>query len=245
MPELEQRLRELGLRIEFPETPPLANALDLARPPRARSPRRTVRALAIACVLLALAVGTAFAVPASRHAILEWLGLRGVTIERVVSLPGVPATADLALGEEVSLAQARRLLAFDLLVPEALGGPDEAYVDRTAPGGRVTLVYRDPQGGVAALLTEFRGDLAPELIGKLVEGNARARAVTVAEGSRGVFLSGGPHVVFYRDADGQIREETLRLAGNTLLWQRGDILLRLESGLSVDEALRVARSVEQ
>ncbi|HET6549268.1 MAG TPA: hypothetical protein VFG79_12455, partial [Solirubrobacter sp.] len=76
MPELEQRLRELGSRIEFPETPSLASALDL-RPARARPPRRTLRVLAIACVLLVVAVGTAFAVPASRHAILEWLGLRG------------------------------------------------------------------------------------------------------------------------------------------------------------------------
>lgn len=244
MPELEQRLRELGSRVEFPETPPLASALDLRpAPTRARPPRRTLRVLAIACVLLALAVGTAFAVPASRHAILEWLGLRGVTVERVVSLPSVPATADLALGDRVSLERANA--EFDVLVPEALGEPDEVYVDRATPGGRVTLVYRDPQGGVAALLTEFRGDLAPELIGKLVAGNAQARAVTVTGGAQGVFLSGGPHVVFYRDADGEIREETLRLAGNTLLWQRGDVLLRLESALSLEEALGVAQSASR
>jgi hypothetical protein len=241
MPELEQRLRELGSRIEFPETPPLASALELGRPARARPPRRALRALAIACVLLALAVGTAFAVPASRHAILEWLGLRGVTVERVVSLPSVPATPDLALGEAVSLEEARRLVEFDVLVPDALGEADETYVDRATPGGRVTLVYRDPQGNIAALFTQFRGDLAPDLIGKLVDGYAQAQAVSLAGGAHGVFLSGGPHVLFYRDANGEIREETLRLAGNTLLWPRGDVLLRLESALSLEEALRVAQ----
>lgn len=242
MPELEHRLRELASLIAFPETPPLASAIDLRpAPARARPPRRTLRVLAIACVLLALAVGTAFAVPASRTAILEWLGLSGVTVERVVSLPALPGAPDLALGDPVSLEEARRLVGFDLLVPEALGEPDEAYVDRATPGGRVTLVYRDSEGGIAAMLTQFRGDLAPELIGKLVDGNARAQAVTVAGGAQGVFLSGGPHVVFYRGADGEIREETLRLAGNTLLWQRGDVLLRLESALSLDGSLRVAQ----
>ena len=62
-------------------------------------------------------------------------------------------------------------------------------------------------------------------------------------GAPGIFLSGGPHVVFYRDASGEIRNETLRLAGNTLLWERGELLLRLESALPLEEALRVARSV--
>jgi hypothetical protein len=240
MPDLEQRLRALGAHIEFPETPQLAGTLDLARPEgHGRAPRRLV--LALACIVLLLGVGTAFAVPASRHAILEWLGLRGVTVERVVSLPSVPASADLALGEEVSLEEAGRAAQFEVLVPDELGRPDEVYVDETTPGGKVTFVYRDPEDEPAALLTEFRGDLAPDLIGKLVAANARAQAVSVA-GEGGVFLSGGPHVVFYRDADGEIREETLRLAGNTLLWQRGDVLLRLESALSLEESLRVARS---
>lgn len=180
MPELEQRLRELAPRIAFPETPSLARAIEL--PPgavRALPPRRALRVFAIACVLFVLAVGTAFAVPASRNAILEWLGLRGVTVERVVSLPSVPGAADLALGEPVSLEEAQRLVSFDVGVPALLGEPDETYFEETTPGGRVSLVYRGPDGGLAALVTQFRGDLAPGLIGKLVDGDAKARAVLV------------------------------------------------------------------
>lgn len=244
MPDLERRLRELGPAIAFPPTPSLAQTLELPfEQARRRPPRRALRAFAIACVLLVLATGTAFAVPASRNAILEWLGLRGVTVERVVSLPSVPAVADLALGNPVSLEGARRLVDFDVVVPEALGDPDEAYVEETAPGGRVSLVYRGPDGAPVALLTEFRGNLAPDLIGKLVGGGTRAETVAVTGGAPGIFLSGGPHVVFYRDASGEIRNETLRLAGNTLLWERGELLLRLESALPLEEALRVARSV--
>jgi hypothetical protein len=68
--------------------------------------------------------------------------------------------------------------------------------------------------------------------------------VTVTGGAPGIFLSGGPHVVFYRDPGGEIRDETLRLAGNTLLWERGELLLRLESALRLEDALRVARSAQ-
>jgi hypothetical protein len=245
MPDLEQRLRELGPELAFPPTPSLAQTLELSLEPARRRPRRrALRAFAIACILLVLAVGTAFAVPASRHAILDWLGLSGVTVERVVSLPTVPETADLALGDPVSLEQAQRAVDFDVVVPQALGDPDETYVDQTTPGGRVTFVYRDESGAIAALVTQFQGDVHPDLVGKLVAGGTQVETVTVTGGAPGIFLSGGPHVVFYRDPGGEIRDETLRLAGNTLLWERGELLLRLESALRLEDALRVARSAQ-
>jgi hypothetical protein len=242
MNELERRLRHLGQSIDFPATPDLAAAVEvrLSLTPRRRR-RIRGRALAIAFAIFVLGVGTAFAVPGSREAILEWLGLRGATIERVVTLPEVAERPELALGERVTLDEARRQVAFDSVVPRLLGEPDQIYVDESAPGGRVSLVYLGEDGEIAALVTEFRGDLAPELIGKLLAGGTTAEEVTV-DGQPGVWIQGEPHVFFYRDPNGDIREETLRLAGNTLLWQRGDLLLRLESGLAKAEALRVATS---
>jgi hypothetical protein len=244
MAELEHRLAELGSRLDFPPTPALASNLDVAGSADRGRPGRLARTLVIAFALLVLATGTAFAVPGSRDVLLDWLGLQGSTIERVVTLPTVPAVAEFALGEPVSLEQAQRFVSFDVLVPELLGEPDAVYADRTTSGGRVSLVYLDRDGEIAALLTEFRGDLAPDLVGKLVDAGTKAETVTVTGGAPGLFLSGGPHVVFYRDSGGEIRDETLRLAGNTLLWERGDLLLRLESALPRDEAVRVARSAQ-
>jgi hypothetical protein len=37
--------------------------------------------------------------------------------------------------------------------------------------------------------------------------------------------------------------ETIRLAGNVLLWERGELTLRIESGLTKEGAVRVAASV--
>ena len=66
--------------------------------------------------------------------------------------------------------------------------------------------------------------------------------VTVG-GEPGYWFSGEPHFFTYLDATGQVRDEQTRLAGNTLIWQRGDLTLRLEGQLSKEEALRIAESM--
>ncbi|HWC41363.1 MAG TPA: DUF4367 domain-containing protein, partial [Actinomycetota bacterium] len=66
--------------------------------------------------------------------------------------------------------------------------------------------------------------------------------VTVG-GQPGYWFSGEPHFFTYQDARGNLREEQTRLAGNTLIWQRGDLTLRLEGELSQEEALRIAESM--
>jgi hypothetical protein len=58
-------------------------------------------------------------------------------------------------------------------------------------------------------------------------------------------LEGSPHFVVFRDARGDYREDSLRLAGDTLVWEREAVLLRLEGLASLEDALRVAASVRQ
>ena len=53
-----------------------------------------------------------------------------------------------------------------------------------------------------------------------------------------------PHVVFFEDRRGRMRQSTGRLAGKTLLWQHGEVTLRLEGDLSKEEALRIARTAD-
>ena len=68
------------------------------------------------------------------------------------------------------------------------------------------------------------------------------RSVTVG-GEPGFFFSGEPHFFSYQDSTGQFREEQTRLAGNTLIWQRGELTLRLEGNLSAGQAVRIAESM--
>jgi hypothetical protein len=229
MPELDAVLRELGRHVEFPPTPNLAPAVR-ARLGERRSWRRP---LALALAVLVVAIGAAFAVPAARTAILDWLGLRGVHIVRVDKLPPAPVIGNLDLGRPVTLAEARRRAPW-LLVPT--DAPDSVHISTAIPGGKVSLLWGTPTS-VRLLLTEFRGQEA--YIEKLIQPDAKVEPVDV--GDIGAWLE-EPHVLLFTDRYGRFREDTARLAGKTLLWQQGDVTLRLEGDLSKEEALRIARS---
>jgi hypothetical protein len=230
MAELETALRQLGREVAFPPTPDVASAIrgQLDRP-RFRH-RRVAIALVSAVVV---AIGAAFAVPQARTAILDWLGLRNVSVVRVEKLPAVPAHGNLDLGQRVTLDAAKRRAPW-LLVPD--GTPDSVWVNESLPGGKVSLLWGTPSN-VRLLLTEFTGRTYVE---KVIQGDTQVERVKI--GSAGVWFQ-GPHVVMFQDRDGRFRESHARLARNTLVWQMGDVTLRLEGGLTKDEALRIARTV--
>jgi hypothetical protein len=232
MPELERLLRELAPVLEYPPTPDLAARFTSALDRRRRVRRRLVVVLA----LVAVAVGIAFAVPPARSAILDWLGLSGVSVERVSGLPpGLPSRP--SLGRRVDLAAARRSVPFPLLVPRALGAPDGVYVRRGPTGPQVTLVYRRP----LLLLSALRGSDATQLFQKLITPQVRFERTEV-DGDPAVWLEGA-HAFAYFGPHGEFVRETLRLARNTLLWQRGPLVLRLEGARTEQQALAIARSL--
>ena len=244
MSDLERELRELGREVEFPPTPDLATEVRrrIAAEPAPRSfPLR--RPLVLGLALLAVAVGATLAVPQARTAILEWLGLRGVTIERTPTQPTAPREAKLGLGERVSLDEAQRRLDFPVLVPSTGGLEEvrEVRFDPSVSGGQVGFVYRS-DGDVRALLTQFRASLDEQFIHKAAGPDTEVERVAV-KGQTGFWLEGAPHEFFYVTRDGEPRPETLRLAGNTLLWEAGDRTLRLEGDFTKTEALAIARSM--
>jgi hypothetical protein len=225
MPELDVALRELGSQVEFPPTPDIASAI------RGRLERRrpwSRRPLAIALAVLIVAIGAVFAVPPARTAILDWLGLRHVSIVRVDKLPPTEPIVRLDLGRETSLARA----PLWALVPD--DKPDRVFVD----DGTVHMLWGDPQKP-RLLLSEFRGD---PYIEKVVEGDTEVEPVRV-NGRAGAWLE-QPHVVMFKDPRGRFRDDPPRLAGKTLLWEHGEVTLRLEGDLTKEQALRIARSAD-
>lgn len=255
--ELEATLTDLGERLAYPRPTRLGDAvrarLREPRPRRwwdaVRSPRYTF-APAVATLLLILVISLA-AVPGVRAAADEFLRLRGIDIFRTTATPSAPAASP-ALpfpGERVSLEEARRRAPFLRTPADArLGEPDHVYVDQTQAGDRVTLVYVSRAGmpvsrdaGVSAVVVAFRGHVDESLFGKVAAPGTRIDEVTVG-GGRGFWLEGTPHQFFYRDAAGNPQPETLRLAGNTLLWEQDGVTFRLEAQLARDDALRIAAS---
>lgn len=274
--ELGSALQDLGSSLAFPSGRPVAPSVAArleaeagAVGARRGAPRRApgpqwrrhplgwpVAALAAAVVVVLVAVLSVS--PSARHAVADWLGLRGVDI-RYGDRPDPPAPgasappASLGLGEVVSLDEARRRVDFPLLVPPAgrLGPPDQVYVAASPSGGRVSLVWLSdaglpavPGSGVGLLLTQFRADVDHDAVRKLVHTGVRIEEVRV-DGARGFWFEGEPHRLFLSDGRGQFFEDHSRLAGNTLVWEHGDLTLRLESSLSRTEALRLAESVAE
>jgi hypothetical protein len=255
MTELEQALVSLGAEVQFPETPDLAAAvrrrLEAAPSQRAwRRPRG--RTFVLAFAVFAVSVGAVMAVPPARSAILEFFGLKGATVQRVDELPELPAgvSTSLQLGRPISLDQAGKLARFEVLVPKALGDPDGAYHSVTPPGGRISLAYEPRDGlpearetGVGLLVTEYRGDLAPEFVGKMAGEGVSIERVSL-DGEPGLWLEGDQHFLFFRGPDGEFVEDTARLAGNTLLLEQGNLLMRLEGEITREQALEIAASLE-
>jgi hypothetical protein len=237
--ELEADLRALGETLHVPTPSPDATAravrARLEAPshqdapsrrlglfPRVRlSPRKAVAAVA---VFLAVLIG---ATPQGRAAVVSVLRFAGVEIR--VGEPGpLPTGVPSPLPSErrVTLDEARRAVKFPVAVPVALGDPADV---RVADGGRVvTLLWP----GIR--LDEYDGTLAVVFRKEL--GEPWPEQVPAISG----WWIQQPHGVSYMPMNGDPPSED-RVAGPTLIWQRGGVGLRLE-GADREEAVRIANS---
>jgi hypothetical protein len=130
-----------------------------------------------------------------------------------------------------------------------LGQPDEVYIATPPPGGRVSLLYRAgpglpraPHTRVGLLVTEVRAQISLLLMKKLFLAGSQLYAVTV-NGQQGWWLQGKPHVLLFMGPGNRVIQDSIRLAGNTLLWQQGDVVVRLELAGDQQEALQIAQSM--
>ena len=231
MNDLELRLRDLGGEIAYPATPRFDLGFD-RRPARAARLRPLVLGFA---VLLAVLAGVLALSPGARSAFLEIFELKGATVERVEELPEVEVNAP-DFGERVTRAEAERRVGFPLV---DLGEADAVFVRDTRIA---TLVY-GPVDNPRLTLTQLRGGVWDGFVKKAGGRGTTVEDVTVG-GEPGLFVTGDDHFVMYRDASGTITDELTYLAGTVLLWNRGDLLLRLEGDLTRDEALDLAESVD-
>ena len=252
MTELERMLTRLGEEVDWPATPELGAAVTgrLREPGRPRRPVVLRRSLALAFAILLLAAGTVFAaVPGVRDAVLDFFGLQGATVERRAQLPTPPPERPLDLGRRMTLSDATERVGFAPLVPAAVGDPDGVYVRRGLPGGELSLAYAARPGlprarstRLGLLVTQFRGDLSPDYIGKLAGLSSTVERLRV-DGQPAIWIAGAPHFFFYRAPNGEFVDTTLRIAGNVLLLERGRLLVRLEGAFGRDRAIELARSL--
>ena len=259
--ELEAELRALGRELDVPAAPDLTGEVRrrLGRPGplhrrgagRRRSGRRgrwpgrwrarwrvaVVVVLALLCVLAVTSPGRAVISQVFRFAGIE---LRQEPGPPPAPLPTPVPTSTSSTGppsgeRRMSLDQARRLVAFPILVPAALGVPDAATV---RDDGRVaSLIYRrTPYGEVR--VDEFDGRLDSLVFTKFV--HARDAAEVRVDGRKALWVK-RPHEVLYLRRDGTMDMAAARLTtGNTLIWDTGRVVLRLEGAIDRDRAIAIA-----
>ena len=239
MNELEQQLVALGHALDVPQAPDVAPRVlaRIGEPRRPTQRRRLVLALALVAVA---ALRAALAIPDARSALLRFFDIGGARIELVEELPDVtsPPELEFVLGNQVSLADARREAGFDLL--ELGEDPDAVFLgDR----GTVWFVYGTTE--TVRLLVAQTPNVEidePFVLKKLTASGTRVEQAFV-RGAPAYFLSGEPHVVMLLDELGRTVPESLRLARDVLVWEEQGRTMRLEGDLTLEEALELAESM--
>ena len=159
----------------------------------------------------------------------------------------MPVGWSLGLGAPVDPANLAGVVDFQPIVPPrgTVGSPTGAWV----LDGRLSLIWPVRSGtpatadrDIGLLLTEFRGSIDPGYFQKIIGPNTRVTPVTVGGGT-GYWVSGDPHEIVFVDPSGRPDFDSRQSIGDTLLWTRGDVTLRLESGLDQVHAIALAESM--
>lgn len=244
--ELEERLGRAGSDVAARLAHVDVTAAVLAAVAAPHGSRR--RWPAIAAVAAVLAGTATLAIPSARAGVARWFGVAAGVVEvRIEPFPGdLPVSGAPSFGEPVSAAEAVARTGLAVPAPAVLGAPDAIYVDGS--GQRIIAVYAPsaalPAGavdGVGAIVEVIRGSLDRALFGKYV--GAGDVVETEVGGAPALFVSGESHPLTSLDDSGEPIVETARVAGPTLLWDRGLVTFRLESGLDLAAAVTIAESI--
>ena len=257
MIDLERSLEELAARIEMPGEPWLADdVLRRIDRPRVRPIRRRVPLVA---GLVAAAIVVLVILPGPRRAVARWLGFDSVRIEPGVTVPTATTTATVTasstiephidLGPAVSLQQAETQTGMPDPTPAVLGAPQSVHVLEPPQSGQIMLVYGPsdlvPESdvtGVGALVSVMPAHIESGFFRKTLGNDSTVRPVDF-DGVHAFWIEGSPHVLFFEIGQDQVQQDTLRLATNTLLWERDGHLYRLEADVPLQTAVEIARSI--
>jgi hypothetical protein len=260
---LEARMRETAAQFAYPPTPDVAGAVQrrLAAGRGRELPGGQAMLLGRLAWLLAailLLLGVLLAVPQVRAAVLEFLQIGAMRIFLNQPAPefvspegtastGVPVTSQpsfLDLTGETTLEAAQERLGVPLRLPaypDDLGPPDKVYLQENG-GPSAILVWLEPGSS----------DRARASLHVLIEGQGNYGAKFAVESQEQTSVNGQPaywvsgrHFLQYFDASGNAVYEASRLVeGNVLIWSEGAVTFRLETDMSLEEAILTAESLQ-
>lgn len=261
--DFEAQLRSLAQKMSYPSTPNIAGSVRvrLHSTPRPRLISRTFAwSLAIVLVLLS----SLMLIPPARAAILEFIQIGVVKIFRAEPTPVpppnqqppaqmLPVTATPAptaqplipilekLSGKVTLEKAQQKAKgyYSILLPSYpsdLGPPDYIFV-QDAAGPMTVLVWIDPNHPDQVLMSLHFLPAGSWAVKKMEPTVIQETSVN----THPAVWTTGPYVIRLTNGD----MDMIRLInGHVLIWEVDNVTYRLETGASLDEAIKIAESLQ-
>ena len=265
--DFETQVRLVAARMEYPATPDIAGSVRarlrastrprfLSKPFVFAQGRRLAWSLTIVLVLIM----SLMLIPPARAAIIEFIQIGVVRIFRAEptpisppnqELPIVPVTATPSatpqplipllkdLVGETSLENAQKAVNYPILLPSypsGLGKPDYVFV-QNADGAMAILVWLDPQNPDQILMSMHFIPAGSWAIKKMELTDIETTSV---DGHRAIWTT-GPYPMLLQNGDVQFMR---MISGHVLIWENENVTYRLETDLSLEEAIKVAESLE-
>ncbi len=262
--DFENQIHSIAQQTNYPQTPDIAGFVTAHLQPVTKH-RFFSRTLAWSLTLIVVLFLSLMLIPPARAAILEFIQIgivrifprsveptaeapRTATPESIAPVTAAPylesstLLIDLSrLAGERTLPQAQNLVAsyYPILLPTHppdLGAPDHVFV-QDADGAMSILVWLDPNDPEKILMSLH---IIPEGSWAIHKAEPVVIQETEVNGQRAVWAV-GPYPL--RLSNGDL--EFMRLIdGHVLIWAVDDVTYRLESNLSMEEAIKIAESLQ-
>lgn len=274
MDELQQELFEKQLlsiskELDYPRTPDIAGSV-MTRLRGATRPRfisrpfdsAQGRLIAWSLTIILILFSSLMLIPPARAAIIEFIQIGVVRIFRAEPTPLPPPNQEIPstmipvtatpvptsqplipilenLAGEMTLAEAQKTVNYPILLPSYppdLGQPDRIFVQE-ADGKMTVLVWLDPKQPDQVLMSLHFLPAGSWAIKKV---EPTLIQETTVNGQRAIWAI-GPYPM--RFSNGNL--DFIRLIeGHVLIWEEGNITYRLETDLDLDDAVRIAESLQ-
>ena len=183
--------------------------------------------------------------------------MRRKTSPSPTPVPTPASLESLDLGDPVDPSTAAAAVGYPVKLPSLpeLGQPIGVYAQGKPLGARLSALYAAsaafPPGSnppivegrsVAIIVMEFPGLLDEGFLKKVLEPGTTIQTQTV-NGHEGFWIAGAPHELIYVSPNGRSADDTIRIVGNVLAWNDGDLTFRIEGARDLATALRIAESI--
>lgn len=240
MERLENDIVLLSRATIFPQSPSLA-ALVRARIETQRAPRGAASSWQLAITgVAAAAVALAFlsgVIAPARDAVADIFDR--INIFEVEEIPQ-DITRDIT-GTQLTLEEAEAAVGFHLRLPD--GAQPNHVILQDFGQVKAAVLFFEHESGAPYALFETNTHVGKGLsVGKGIVAEGQARPVT-GLGGEAYWLT-GLRIVQYYDVDGAVLQDSVRATDvNTLLWDEGGRVFRIEGDLTQDEAIAIANSL--